>query len=118
MKQETINIIRSVLKGDRTATDVQIENVLRACRQNTPQRNLISAQQAMGILKVSRPTIRTYVQRGLLHQITLSARKIRFDEEDVYELAYRGNPFMNAPEQPDDEVNWIQKSPFRDFRIG
>ncbi len=99
MKQETINIIRAVLKGDRTATDMQIENVLKACRQNTPQRELIDAQRAMGILKVSRPTLRTYVQRGLLHQITLSARKVRFDEEEVYELAYRGNPLMNPSEQ-------------------
>ena len=92
MKTETINIIRSVLKGDRTATDEQIEQVLQACRQNNPQRKLISAQQAMRILDVSRPTLRTYAQKGLLHQIDFSPRRARFVEEEVYELAYNGSP--------------------------
>ena len=102
MTSDTMNAIRALLAADRTVTDAQIENVLRACRATTPKRKLITAKQAMEILDVSRPTLRSYAQSGLLHQINFSSRKARFDEQDVLDLAWRGNPlFGYNPAEPE-----------------
>ena len=94
--------IRTLLTADRTVTDAQVESVLRACRTTTPKRKLITAKQAMEILDVSRPTLRSYAQSGLLHQINFSSRKARFDEQEVLELAWRGNPLLGyGPAEPE-----------------
>lgn len=100
MTNETINAIRTLLTADRTVTDMQIENVLRACH-TAPKRKLIKAKEAMAILDVSRPTLRSYAQSGLLHQINFSSRKARFDEQEVLELAWCGNPLVgHGPAEP------------------
>lgn len=96
MQTKTLELIRTVLNGDRTVTDEQSEHVLRACRQEKPRRKLIGAREAQGILQVSRPTLRAYASAGLLHQINFSSRKVRFDENEVYDLAYYGK---QAPER-------------------
>ena len=90
MKNETMTTIRTLLTADRTVTDEQTEHVLRACRQEKPRRKLIGAREAQEILQVSRPTLRAYAKEGLLHQINFSSRRVRFDEQEVYDLAYRG----------------------------
>ena len=55
-----------------------------------PKRNLIDAWTAQEILGVSRATLRSYVKNGLLTQINISSRKVRFDEDEVRRLAYEG----------------------------
>lgn len=44
----------------------------------------------MNLLEVSRPTLLSYVKRGHLTQINISARKVRFDEGEVRNLAFNG----------------------------
>ena len=90
MQKDTMNAIRALLAADRTATAEQIAHVLHACRQEKPRRKLIGAHEAQEILQISRPTLRAYAKEGLLHQINFSSRRVRFDEQEVYDLAYRG----------------------------
>ena len=90
MKETTITLVRTVLTGDDTVSREQLENVMHACKQVVVRRNLINAKQAMGILQISRPTLLAYVKNGVLTQINFSSRKVRFDEAEVRNLAYRG----------------------------
>lgn len=54
------------------------------------RREVITAKRAMELLGISRPTLRAYVRQGLLTQINLSSRKVRFAEEQVEQLASYG----------------------------
>ena len=90
MKQQTSDLIASLLQSDETVTPEIRDYILRAMRQATPKRKLITAKGAMEVLGVSRPTLREYVKRGVLKQINISTRKVRFDEEEVSRLAYNG----------------------------
>jgi len=90
MKPSSIELIRTVLAGDETASPELRDSILRVCRQTVARRHLIGAKEAMGILQVSRPTLRAYVKSGVLNQINFSSRKVRFDEAEVRNLAYRG----------------------------
>lgn len=93
MKQETIEVIRSILIADGSLAQDKIESVLRNLRQATaPHRHLIGARQAMEILGVSRPTLRAYVKQGFISQIGFSSRKVRFDEDEIRRFASNGAP--------------------------
>ena len=78
LKESTIGFIRQILDGDSDVTETEKEQIMRACRLH-PKRKLISAKTAMEMLQVSRPTLRQYAKDGLIHQINISSRKIRFD---------------------------------------
>lgn len=87
MKRQTMAIVRAALDSDETVTDAERMALLR----NQPVRKkVLNARQAMDILKVSRNSLRAYVRAGKLDEIRLSARKIRFPEEQVCRLAYEG----------------------------
>ena len=90
MKDTTKQLIMSVLSTDPTVTPEVRDAVLRATTMTVPKRNLVNAKEACGILGVSRPTLRDYVRRGVLEQINISSRKVRFDEQQICALAYRG----------------------------
>ena len=90
MKQQTSDLIASLLASDETVSPEMRDYLLKAMRQSVPKRKLISAKEAMALLDVSRPTLRDYVKRGVLEQVNLSARKVRFDEQEVVRLAYSG----------------------------
>ena len=92
MKQETIDVVRSILAADETVSKDKLESVLRNLRQTTaPHRHLIGARQAMAILGgISRPTLRAYVKNGYISRIGFSSRKVRFDEEEIRNFADNG----------------------------
>ena len=90
MKEETIKLITSVLSSDETVTPEMRDFILKATQQSIPKRKLINAKAAMELLGVSRPTLREYVKRGVLEQVNISSRKVRFDEKEVSRLAYAG----------------------------
>ncbi len=90
MKQNTIDIIASLLASDETVSPEQKDAIMRATRQTTPKRKLINAKTACEILGISRPTLREYVRKGVLEQINISSRKVRFDEMQVSHLANCG----------------------------
>ena len=90
MKPTTIDMIRTILSGDETVDEAHAGSVIRACKQPTVRRHLVSAKRAMEILGISRPTLRAYVKNGCLSQIKLSQRKIRFDESEILHFANTG----------------------------
>ncbi|MBO4491319.1 MAG: hypothetical protein J5944_08180 [Lentisphaeria bacterium] len=90
MKETSLALIRTVLDGDNTVTKEQNDHIMRTCKHPIMRRKLINAKQAMSILEVCRPTLLAYVKRGRLTQINISPRKVRFDEAEVRNLAYRG----------------------------
>ena len=54
------------------------------------RREVITAKRAMELLGISRPTLRAYVRQGLLTQINISSRTVRFAQEQVEQLASYG----------------------------
>ena len=90
MTQSTIDAIQALLKADTTVTEEQTKSILRCCKQTNARRHLINAREAMGILGVSRPTLRAYVKQGCLEQFNFSSRKARFDAEEVQRFANNG----------------------------
>ena len=90
MKKESIDLIGRILASDETVSAELRDSLLRAMRHAVPRRKLVTAKEAQAMLGVSRPTLRAYVKRGVLEQVNLSSRKVRFDEQEVSRLAYRG----------------------------
>ena len=90
MKENTRQLIISVLGNDETVTPEVRDAVIRAATMTVPKRKLINAKEACEILGISRPTLREYAKRGVLEQINVSSRKVRFDEMAVNRLAYHG----------------------------
>lgn len=90
MLQETLMLIKTILDSAPEITTTEKEQILKVCRSK-PRRPVISAKAAMEILGISRPTLRSYVQRGFLNQINITARKVRFDQEQVEQFASYGN---------------------------
>lgn len=78
-----------MLDGDSDVTTLEKEQILKACRMKQ-RREVITAKRAMELLGISRPTLRAYVRQGLLTQINISSRKVRFAQEQVEQLASYG----------------------------
>ena len=87
MKKQTLAIVKAALDADDTVTDAER---LALLRPQPVKKKVLNARQAMEILDVSRNSLRAYVKAGKLDEIRLSARKIRFSEEQVCRLAYEG----------------------------
>jgi hypothetical protein len=89
LRTELITAINGVLDSDPVITAEEKKRILKACRP--PKAGPpITAREAMKMLEISRPTLRSYVHQGLLHQINITARKVRFDREEVEQLANYG----------------------------
>ena len=94
LRTELITAINGILNSDPGITAEEKERILKACRP--PKAGPpITAREAMKMLEISRPTLRSYVHQGLLHQINITARKVRFDRGEVEHLANYG---MNTKE--------------------
>lgn len=94
IRPELVSAIEGVLDSDPGITAEEKERILKACRP--PKAGPpITAREAMKMLEISRPTLRSYVHQGLLHQINITARKVRFDRGEVEHLANYG---MNTKE--------------------
>lgn len=91
MKDKTLDVLTTILKADETVTPEEIAAILSACRSPQKKRKLLTAKQAMEILDVSRPTLRNYAKSGLVEQVNISSRKVRFDEASVNRLANLGD---------------------------
>ena len=90
MKTTTIELIRNVLMGDETVPPEMMDYILKAAQKAVPRRKLMTAKEAQEVLGISRVTLRDYARKGALSQINISSRKVRFDEQEVYRLAYSG----------------------------
>jgi len=91
MKPETLRLITLALDGDCTVSAADRARILSDCAGTAiPKKDMISGRQAMEILCVSRPTLLRYVKSGLLTQVRISCRKIRYDRHEVLHLAEHG----------------------------
>lgn len=88
MQETTLQLIQRVLEADPQVDSRQVKNILDACRTPVKRLKPILAKEAMGILGVSRPTLKKYVREGKLTEHIQSARKIRFDLDEVERLKY------------------------------
>ena len=90
MKKDTIDLIEKVLMSDESVSPEMRDYIIRAAQKSVPKRRLLTAKEAQEVLGISRVTLREYVRKGALSQINFSSRKVRFDEQEVYRLAYSG----------------------------
>ena len=90
MKKETMELIGKVLMSDESVSPEMRDYIIKAAQKSVPKRKLLTAKEAQEVLGISRVTLREYARRGVLSQINISRRKVRFDEQEVYRLAYSG----------------------------
>jgi len=84
--------IKIMVNNDPAISDEQRKQILDALsRKGGRQRpKLISKKAVADIIECSTKTVDRYTQRGYLHPIHFSQRKIRFDEAAVLEFARTG----------------------------
>ena len=90
MHDDTIRTVERILKSDPNATEDQVTKVIQACRSVAFRRRRGSIRDAAGILDVHPGSIKRYVKKGLLHPIRITARKVRYDLDEVERLACYG----------------------------
>lgn len=90
MKEETKQLIAAVLKMDSTVSQAQRTAILRYGCAASPARKMINAKEVCQLLDISRGTLRQYVKNGVIEQIYLSPRKVRFDAAQIQDLATNG----------------------------
>lgn len=93
MKPATIELIKNVLSTDETVLPVDAQKVLKQIAavngEQKPRPGTI--KEAARILDVHPVTVRRYAKAGLLSPIRLSARKVRYNLNEVEHLAQAGN---------------------------
>jgi hypothetical protein len=88
-----MQVIERILRGDPTVSEEQRGAVLRTC-QLTPgagaRRRLGTAKRAAEVLGVCIRTLERYAREGKVTRIRYSQRRVRYDLEQVEELARHG----------------------------
>jgi len=92
MKPTTLAIIKTAIASDDTVSPEQAGSILKKFNDTEPRRKPRpgTIKQAAAILDVHPVTIRRYAQAGLLTQIRITCRKVRYDLNEVQELADLG----------------------------
>ncbi len=90
MKQETLTTVRAILSADSETTEEQTAAILAVCSRKQTHRRLGTKHDAAAILGLHPESIKRYARRGLLHPIKITARRVRFDLDEVTRLANYG----------------------------
>ena len=90
MKTETLTTIRGILAADPDTHEEQIAAILAACRQKQLRRRLGTKRDAAEILGLHPESVKRYARRGLLHPITITARRVKYDLDECEKLANYG----------------------------
>lgn len=92
MKATTSTIIETALLADDTIPPEQAAVILKYINSDSliPKPRPGTIKQAAEILEVHPVTVRRYAQAGLLTPIRITARKVRYDLNEVEELARTG----------------------------
>lgn len=93
MQAETLTTLRTIIKSDPSVPEDQREHILKACRQATPRKKRLGTVReaaAMFTPPVHPRTIQRWGRRGLLTPIKITARRVRWDLDQVEELATEG----------------------------
>lgn len=95
MKPETLTAIVMLLRADSTVGEEKMKEVLAACRrEQRKHRKLITARKAAEILGCCTASVKRYARRGILTPIRFSARKVRYDQDEIEAFANEG---LNRP---------------------
>ena len=92
MKPTTLAIIETALSSDETVHPEQADSILKRLRAPSSSRKPRpgTIKQAAAILEVHPVTVRRYANAGLLTPIRITARKVRYDLNEVEDLALSG----------------------------
>lgn len=90
MKPETIASIRMLASADPEVDNATIARIVAACEKSTVKRELITTEEVMKILGVSRFTIWRYVKEEKIHPIYYSERIRKFDKAEIISFANNG----------------------------
>jgi len=92
MKPTTIAIIETALSSDETIHPEQADSIIKKLRTPKSSRKPRpgTIKQAAAILDVHPVTVRRYAQAGLLTPIRITVRKVRYDLNEVENLALSG----------------------------
>ncbi len=92
MKPTTLELIKNVLSTDETILPEEADCFLKKLRESASGRKPRpgTIKQAAAILSVHPVTVRRYAQAGLLTPIRITCRKVRYDLNEVEELAMSG----------------------------
>ena len=92
MKQTTRELIKNVLSTDETVLPVDAKKVLKQLDavngMQKPRPGTI--KEAARILDVHPVTVRRYAKAGILNPIRISSRKVRYNLNEVEQLAQVG----------------------------
>jgi len=94
VRDEIFQSIRALIQSDATVSREQQQSILKACHdQLSPSKKRIgTVKQAAAVLQCHPKTVYRYVSRGALHPIRMSARKVRFDLDEVESFTTNGFP--------------------------
>lgn len=98
MQAATQTTIQTVIDADPTISPDQRKAILRACEAEQPRRRLGTVRQAAAALDVCPKTIQRYAAMGLLRPVRITARRVRYDLDEVERLANHGAEAVRTEE--------------------
>ncbi|VGO12415.1 hypothetical protein PDESU_00967 [Pontiella desulfatans] len=90
MKNTTRQLVQLAMDNDPEIDPHMTKEFLALLAGKTRRRNLISLKASSAILDCCELTVRRMVKRGQIHPIRFSARRIRYDEEEILRIASQG----------------------------
>lgn len=93
MKEEIYSSIKLLLQSDNTVAADHRQYILQTCRSPkaaVQSKGFCSAVEAAGILGCHPKTLYRYARKGLLHPVHHSARKVRFDRQEIEDFGSHG----------------------------
>lgn len=99
MKAATIITIETILEADRSIPKAKKEKIMDILLDRSPplppkKKKLITTKQAADIIGVHPETLRKLAQKGTIPVIRYSARKLRYDREEIENYAQgKGSQF-------------------------
>jgi hypothetical protein len=90
LQRETVATIRAVAAADPYSTPELVERIVQACTQPRPRRRLGTKHDAAAILGCHAESVKRYARRGLLHPVRITARRVRYDLDEVIRFADHG----------------------------
>lgn len=92
MQTATVTTLENIIKADPEVTPEQATAILSACRKPTRRRETIPLKTVCQLLEMSGPSVYRLIRLGLIDQIKITSRKIRYDREQIERIAYEGAP--------------------------
>lgn len=92
MQDDILRTVQTLLQNDRTVSEEQRRRILAACRDSAGRevRRLCTVGEAARILQCHPKSCYRLRDRGFLHTIHHSKRKVRFDLDEVQRFAANG----------------------------